>query len=90
MLIDCHCNDCMLPAWRNKLLQYPVTHESGIGSTTMGTGGDWSPNFWVGDKYVIGPPTFGSCKLQKMQYRGLCSICYDESGSRTSTMYLNN
>jgi len=20
MLIDCHCNDCMLPAWRNKLL----------------------------------------------------------------------
>jgi len=42
--------------------------------------------------HILGYPhgIDGSCEMQKMQHRGLGSICYDESGSQTLTTYLNN
>ena len=33
----------------------------------MGTGGDWSPNFWFGDQQCIGPPNFLAVVFKKQE-----------------------
>jgi len=60
-----------------------------IGTTTIGTGGDWSSQLLSrGTNKLLVSPTFGNCELQKMQHCGLCSICCDESGSQTLIAYI--
>jgi len=58
----------------------------------MGTGGKGTglQTFELRTNMLLVAPGFGSCELQKMQYCGLCNICYHESGSQNSTTYLDN
>ena len=38
-----------------------------IGATTVGTGGDWSPTFRLGDQQCIGPPNFLAVVFKKQE-----------------------
>ena len=53
-------------AFRSTLAFFFRTYTD-IGATTVGTGGDWSPNFKVGDQQCIGPPNFSALVFKKQE-----------------------
>jgi len=45
-----------------------------IGATAVGTGGDWSPNFQVGDQQCVGPQLLGRSYQKARNFTALSRV----------------